>query len=430
MKKYLVEYFNKHFFNKTKSAVIQEYKRFVKHTLGDESHPKHLEDLHDFGYLPLNIRSIPEGTVVPIRTPLLTIENTNPKFYWLTNYIESLASAELWQPCTSASISRAYRTMLNKYAMETGNTEFVQFQGHDFSFRGMANLEAAAASGAGHLLSFVGTDSIPAIHYLEEHYGANIEKELVGTSIPATEHSVMCSYGQNELETYRRLITEVYPSGFVSIVSDTWDFWTVLETVLPKLRNEIMTRNGRLVIRPDSGDPVKIICGDDFSSRHSESHGAMQKLWDVFGGTTNAKGYKELDTHIGLIYGDAITFERAQEISEKLKQNGFASTNVVYGIGSYTYQYNTRDTLGFALKSSFVKINGEPKQIFKSPKTDPGFKKSFKGRVAVIRNSTGQISVTDGLIDYHENDIMKTIFLNGNTPYTSTLNEIRLRLSQ
>lgn len=250
-----------------------------------------------------------------MKVPVLTIENTNPKFFWLTNYLETIMSNEIWQPMTSATISNTYRNILNEYALKTtGTTEGVEFSGHDFSMRGMSSLESSQTSGAGHLLSFVGTDTVPAILYHEQYYNANIEKELVGTSINATEHSVQCAHGRDELSTYKYLINEAFPSGFVSIVSDTWDFWDVVGRVIPKLKEDIMRRDGRVVIRPDSGDPVLIVCGDPNGETELERKGLIEALWDIFGGDVNELGYKVLDSHIGAIYGDSITIERAKEI--------------------------------------------------------------------------------------------------------------------
>ena len=364
---------------------------------------------------------------------MLTIQNTLPEFYWLTNYIETLASCEMWQATTSATIAYEYKKILSKYAEETGGAqEFVQFQGHDFSMRGMSSLQSAEKSGAGHLLSFVGTDTIPAVVFLENYYNANVEKELVGCSIPATEHSVMCANGMDEFASYSRIIKEVYPNGFVSIVSDTWDLWNVLSNVIAPLKADILARNGKVVIRPDSGDPVKIMCGDASAPQGSlQNKGVIEALWDIFGGTVNSKGYKELDSHIGAIYGDAITLTRCEEICKQLKTKGFASTNAVYGIGSYTYQYNTRDTFGFALKSTLVVINGDEKLIFKDPKTDDGVKKSAKGKVVVYRDVNNTIQMTDGLFlnDGVVNDMLETVFKNGVLIRDETLADIRKRLT-
>jgi len=430
IKKYLQEYFDTYFFNRPLEDVIAEYKRVIKNTLGVEPDTKHIEALHKLGYLPLRIKAVKEGTRVPIRVPMMTIENTHPDFFWLTNYIETLLSCSLWQPCTSATIAYQYRKLLRGYAASTGGSlDFVQFQGHDFSMRGMSSLETVKGSAAAHLLSFVGTDSIPGILFLEEYYGANIEKELVGTSIPATEHSVMCAYGQNELESYKRIITEVYPNGFVSIVSDTWDLWNVLRNVIAPLKDDIIAREGKVVIRPDSGDPIKIICGDEQSSNPDARKGVMEILWEIFGGKINEKGFKELDPHIGCIYGDAITYDRCFEISQTLMDKGFASTNMVYGIGSYTYQYNTRDTFGFALKSTYARIDGQELNLFKNPVTDSGIKKSQSGMVSVLNTEQG-IVYTDRLIEEDRNtfegvDLLEDVFVDGVLEREQTLADIR-----
>jgi len=430
VKKYLVKYFDEHFFSRPMADVVGEYRRMVKFALGvDSPATEHIEALHAVGFLPLRLRALPEGVSVPLRVPMMTIENTDPRFFWLTNFVETLLSAELWLPSTSATIAKEYRDLLDSYAAETGDPGFVQFQGHDFSMRGMGCVEAAASSGAGHLLSFVGTDTIPAICYLERYYNANIEKELVGTSIPATEHSVMCAGGDGdgEFSTYKRLITEVYPHGFVSIVSDTWDLWACIEKIIAPLKDDIMARNGRVVIRPDSGDPVKIICGDD-TLEGMAGKGLVECLWDIFGGAVNEKGYKVLDPHIGAIYGDSITLDRCEQICRQLKVKGFASTNMVYGIGSYTYQYNTRDSFGFALKSTMCVINGDQKQIFKNPATDDGTKKSNIGVVAVVGEDGGYQCVDGLLIGHGTPDQMRDVFFDGKMLVDETLGEVRARI--
>ena len=432
VKTFFVDFFNENFFNKSEDEVVAQYIRIIKNTLGDPNpEVQHIRDLHKLGYLPLRMRALPEGSVVPLRCPMMTIENTDPRFFWLTNFIESLASCELWQTSTSATIAREYRKVLDSWALKTvGDTGFVPFQGHDFSFRGMSSFSAAISSGMGHLTSFVGTDSIPAIQGCEELYGANVEKELVGTSIPATEHSVQCAY-EDDLEYFRRIISKVHPSGFVSVVSDGYDFWDVIGRVLPALKETIMNRKGgaigdRVVIRPDSGDPVKIVCGDPEGKTELERKGAIEALWDLFGGTVTPKGYKVLDSHIGLIYGDAITLARCNEICKKLAAKGFASTNCVYGIGSFTYQYNTRDTFGFALKSTLCVIDRIEKAIFKDPKTDSGVKKSLKGRVIVVKDGD-KYKYEDGvkLNEHRPENQLKDVFRDGKICNEQTLSQIR-----
>ena len=437
IKKYMVSFFNENFFNRSKEDVVSEYSRYISNTLGVENpSTTHIEELHDLGYLPLKVKAIPEGTKVPLRVPMLTIENTDDRFYWLTNYIETLASCEMWLPSTSATIANKYRELLDKFAAETAESDMiVPFQGHDFSMRGMSSLESAAASGAAHLLSFSGTDTIPAIAYAENYYNANIEKELVGTSIPATEHSVQCTY-KNDLNYFKRMINEVYPKGPVSIVSDGYDLWDVIGRVLPVLKDDILARDGgpdsldKVVIRPDSGNPVKIVCGDENAPEGSLARkGVVEALYDIFGGTVNSKGYKELDPHIGCIYGDAITLSRCEEICKNLKAKGFASTNMVYGIGSFTYQYNTRDTFGFALKSTLCVIDGDEIQIFKDPVTDDGIKKSQKGAVKLYMED-GVLKFQDNLFLKDTTDcLMETIFENGNLLVDRTFEEVRNRLA-
>lgn len=436
IKKYLINYFDEHFFNRQIEDVVAGYKRVLKHTMGIENpEAAHIEDLHKLGYLPIRIKAVKEGSLIPIKVPILTIENTQKKFFWITNYLETLISNQIWLPMTSATIAYTYRQILNKYSIETtGNIDGVQFQAHDFSMRGMGAFEASVNSGAGHLLSFVGTDTIPSISYHEEYYNADIEKELVGTSIPATEHSVMCAYGdENEFGLFKRLINVIYPNGLFSVVSDTWDFWKVVGEYLPALKDDIMAREGKVVIRPDSGDPILILCGDIDGETELERKGLIEVLWNIFGGTVTDQGYKLLDTHIGAIYGDSITLERCEEICRRLKEKGFASTNVVFGVGSFTYQYNTRDTFGFAMKATHAVVNGQERFLFKDPKTDDGTKKSLKGRAAVYEYQ-GEIIYEDGhTIESLEmrnfNDMLETVFEDGELLRDQTLQEIRTILN-
>ncbi len=835
VQEYLIEYFNDNFFNQPIEEIVQYYKDYMKYTLGKENaDTTHIEDLHKLGYLPLKICAVKEGTRVPLRVPCVTIENTLPEFYWLTNFIETLMSAELWQPITSATISDRYREITDRYADQTvGNRNHVGFQCHDFSFRGMQGLGSAVNSGMAHLLSFTGTDTIPAIMGVEKYYDADIKNELVAGSVPAcydsiteiltengwklfkdlkegekvaqyhtdgsidfviptayynmpyngkmihfdsegyhyvdvmvtpnhrmirrskqtgeievfeaddkrykfkkgytdrnemlvsgfaqdgvgmsaidklkvafqadgsfpnrsecytgvkygtfpirfslkkerkkkrlielceeanieytlsekdsrgyysfwikptemfsktfdwikldaisrqwandfieelkywdgssknnvivytstikenidiiqgiaalcgkktqyseykdkrddynrkisytlsisnkdavggrsvikkeldyndtvhcvsvptkmlivrrnnvvcvsgnTEHSIMCSYGDaNELELFKHIITNVHPTGIVSVVSDTWDFWKVMTEYLPQLKELIMNRDGKLTIRPDSGIPEDIICGtaevhcldkcvedekgimcvakDDawayFSDnkvdkvtfyyelkgkiykadcyaeytsergRYSdnkyyiidgvevyieeweltaEEKGAIQVLWETFGGTINNLGYKELDSHVGLIYGDSITIERCEEICRRLKNKGFASSNIVLGVGSFSFTYNTRDTFAQALKATYAVVNGEERFLFKNPKTDDGTKKSQRGLVAVTKDSNGDIVFKDGLNREEHSKItdnmLEEVFVDGELVRRHTLSEIRNRVA-
>jgi nicotinamide phosphoribosyltransferase len=436
VKEYLVKQWNEGFFQQPKDKVVAQYKRRMDTALGpDAIDIEHIAELHDLGYLPLVIKGLPEGTIVAPKIPVVTIYNTIPKFFWLTNYLESLMSAILWKPCTSATTAFQYRKIFNQYARETvsktDNIDFVFWQGHDFSFRGMSGIEDACISAAGHLLSFYGTDTVPAIDFHEIYYNANAENELIGGSVPATEHSVMCmGTKDNEIATFERLITELYPAGIVSIVSDTWDFWKVITEFLPQLKDKILARDGKMVIRPDSGDPVKIIVGDkDATPGSPEYKGAIECMWETFGGTITEQGYKLLDSHIGLIYGDSITIQRQKDILNGLKEKGFASFNVVLGIGSYTYEYVTRDTYGFAMKATYGEVNGEPRNIFKDPKTDDGTKKSAKGLLAV-HEVNGVLTLKDECTwEEEKGGLLTTVFENGKVVNEQSLTQIREKVS-
>lgn len=432
LKKYLIEDFNQYFFAQPKNEVVKKYMRRINNYLGEHSITSdHIEALHDLGYIPMVFKALPEGASVPLRVPMFSMYNTLPEFFWLTNYFETLLSAVVWMPCTSATIAKEYRKILDHFAFKTSSTpEFVQWQGHDFSMRGMAGIEAAIMSSAGHLLSFSGTDTLPAIDFLEEYYAADSDNELVGGSVAATEHSVMCmGTTEGEYETFKRLICEIYPKGIVSIVSDTWDLWKVLTVYLPQLKTEITSREGKVVIRPDSGDPVHILCGNPSGKTDAERKGVVELLWDEFGGSINEKGYKELIPQIGAIYGDSITLARANAICERLAEKGFASTNVVLGIGSYTYQYNTRDNFGFAMKATYGEVNGEGRAIFKDPITDDGTKKSAKGLMKITLEN-GNYQLHDEVSwDEEKTGELKEVFRDGKLTHTTTLAEIRSRIA-
>lgn len=457
IKQYLIEAFNKHFFSIGLDELQKEYKFAID---VDDSH---IVKLWGLGYLPIEIKALEEGSQCPIGTPCFTITNTHPDFGWLTNYLETLISCQMWQPITSATIAYEYKKLLSKYAVETtGSAEFVQWQGHDFSMRGMSSVESAVLSGMGHLTCFTGTDTIPAIYGIKKYYNA---EGLIGASVPATEHSVMCmGEKESEIETFKRLL-DTYPTGILSVVSDTWDLWKVCTEFLPALKEQILGREGKLVIRPDSGDPVDIICGADVTISDEdkkyyrvkdtferegdgdvdsltihcsgakpvsveERKGVIELLWDVFGGTVNEQGYKVLDPHIGAIYGDSITVERAKQICERLKDKGFASTNIVLGIGSYTYQYNTRDTFGFAMKATYGEVDGIGREIFKDPITDDGTKRSKKGLLCIIEEDGSNIVCYDQCTwEQERKGMLKTVFKDGKLLKETTIDEIRNRIN-
>lgn len=480
IKEYITKWYNERFFAVPEDIAVARYKRILDHCLGmDSVDVSHIRRLHKLGYLPIKIKALPEGARVPIKVPMMTVESTKKggNFPWLPGFLEDIISCTIWGPITSATTAFRFRQMFNMYAdLTVGDREFVQYQGHDFSMRGMYGLEAACMSGAAHLTCFVGSDTIPAIEFLEEYYGANIEEELVGCSIPATEHSVMCAgtaiyvwekrkgnweyAGECELELFRRLILEVYPKGKLSIVSDTWNLWRVINVFLPALRDEILAREGTIVIRPDSGDPVKILTGYDEKelAEHydddgnldyyivrgenprriyeTEKIGLIQALFNLFGGSLTKMGYSRLDPHILAIYGDSITVERADLICLRLMKKGFASTNWVAGIGSYTYQFVTRDFYGMAIKATNMTamINGVEMEIplFKDPITDNGVKKSARGLLCVRKDASGEYYLVENCTREEEenNNLLQTVFEDGKLVKEWKLFEVRQNIEQ
>ncbi|MBB3752487.1 nicotinamide phosphoribosyltransferase [Mycolicibacterium sp. BK634] len=404
------------FFAADEDLVCELYEERLGQILGPDAAASigsdHIRALHRLGYLPLRFCALPEGTLVPIGVPAFTVENTIDEFYWLTNYVETGISAGYWQPSTSATIAHQYRKTLVAAAIRTGvPVEVVDWQCHDFSYRGMSSHETAAASGAAHLLSFTGTDSLVALEWIDKYYGGS----YVAGSVPATEHSVMCTGIETvgELETFRRLL-KLYPTGIVSVVSDTFDLWKVLTEYLPALKDEILARDGKLVIRPDSGDPEKIICGDPDAEPGTPAwYGVVWLLDMVFGHTFNDAGFAELDPHVGVIYGDSITVERSDSITRRLERMGFASSNIVFGVGSFTYQYNTRDTFSSAMKATWAEVDGEGVNLLKNPVTDNGTKKSATGRLAV-EQSWGELILTqDATWDEERHSLLQLVWENG-----------------
>lgn len=373
------------FFAADVDEVCALYSERVSAIVGQRPPTAHIRAVHALGYLPLKICGAPEGTRLPFGVPSWTIENTieGPEYSWLVNYVETIMSCATWIGGTSATTSAEYRRRLEIFAQNTGvSPQFVDWQAHDFSFRGMASPDAAELSGAAHLLSFNGSDSLCALDFVDRYYGGG----AVLGSVPATEHSIMSSgiARVGEQETFRRLLN-FYLSGIVSIVSDTFDLWRVLTEYLPALKNEVLARDGKCVIRPDSSDPETILCGDASATYGSPQYlGVIHLLAREFGTVVNDKGYLHLNPKVGAIYGDSITLERATSILTRLQDMGFASDVIVFGVGSFTFQHVTRDTLGSAIKATQVVFDGQPYDIQKDPVTDNGTKKSATGRLAVI----------------------------------------------
>lgn len=463
IKEYLIKQFNENFFSKPKEEVIDEYVNRLKYFTGNEDYA-HIAALHDLGYLPIEIKALPEGSVCPIRVPMMTIKNTHPDFAWLTNYLETLISNVLWMPCTSATRARLAKKRLYEHAVKTAfpSDVNIDFSMHDFSMRGMNSIESSVVSGMAHLTSFCGSETIPAIRALEEYYHADPHAEIVAATVPASEHSIECSNTTfnedgtiDELPYFNRML-DVFPTGFVSIVSDGFDFWKIIEEYLPKLKDKIMSRNGRTIIRPDSGDPVDIICGlrtnPHFHTRIKEGkyyccyypfddnaeyveisegqyYGAYYMLGKIFGWNTTESGYRHPSTKVGMLYGDAITLERQDYIYRRLESANLAACNLVLGIGSYSYQYVSRDSLGFAIKCTAVKINDELKPIFKQPKTDDGTKNSLKGLIQVVNAGGHYVACDQQTEEGEKQGCLETVFIDGKLVKDYTLQEIRDRIN-
>lgn len=441
------------FFDQPKDVAIRYLQRHLTAYLGKEYDVSNFEALHDLGYLPIEIKALPEGVSVPYGVPPVTFRNTHPDFAWLTNYLETIFSTQNWPIQTSATTAKQYlRNITNSFKRTGGDMNMLPFMCHDFSFRGMFGKEAAMMSGFGHLAAGnCGTDTIPAIIFAEEYYNANVENELVGVSVPATEHSTTTSYimGMVEREGISKLEAEVkyvgylfdkVPSGVLSHVSDSFDFFKFVTEGLPLLKDKILERDGTFVIRPDSGDPVDILCGTNSNptkihtrdvktiDKNPEYFGLIEILWNLFGGTVTEQGYKLLDSHIGAIYGDSITLERQAEIIKRLEAKGFVP-NVVLGVGSYSYQYVTRDTHGSAVKATSVVWDGDQVDVCKDPATDSK-KKSAKGLLRVELENGEYVLYDQQTPEQEEQGELKTVFKDGILRVEHSLEDIRQRVKE
>lgn len=492
------------FFSRPKEQVMFEVQDILESYIGMTSKDlQHFSDLYDLGYLPIEIKALPEGSVVDLQTPLLTITNTHQDYAWLTNYLETVLSSEMWKPITVATLAREM-AKVRDFAWDKTVVDhtFKQFALHDFSYRGHSGTASAAVCGAAHLLYSNGTDNVPGVVLARTLYKS---KKDVAASVSASEHSIAClsinlyqdeskyspelsvlasklkenlicdnledEYEQavGELATLYNLLVNVYPTGLFSCVLDSYDYWRVLEYILPLLKDVILNRDGKFICRPDSGDPVEMVCGlqvrdfkdfsdsefldlhhDDyfiyngkyyhlvklsdeeknasltfkeamskyyivychnFSSR-VEFKGSIQVLDEIFGSTVNEKGYKEINPHIGLIYGDGINYQRASIIYYELQKQGYAASNIVYGIGSFFYAYSSRDSLGMAIKASYAVVNGVSIATSKDPKTDSG-KKSLKGLLKVEQIDGEYVTTSDVSEEQEKQGLLTTVFLDG-----------------
>ncbi len=436
VKEYLINQWNKNFFAKPVEEVVARYTRFLNNYLGPNSiGDKHIRRLHALGYLPIEIWALPEGSQVPYKVAPMVYWPTVDEFTWLAGALETIVSVSIWPMATSATTAKQFRDIMDRYALETvGNTNLSKFLGHNFSYRGCMGHEAACLVDAGHLFSFAGSDTCPGLTFLEEYYNANSDKELVSCSVPANEHSVMTSYGRDgELEAFKRIIKDVYPNGIVSMISDSFDYWKVITEYTVELKDIILARNGKTVFRPDSGNNVDIIVGNPNAPVGSpEYKGTIECLWDIFGGTVNELGYKVLNDKAGAILGDGVNLDVLLAICEGLKRKGFATNNLVYGIGSFNYQFGvSRDTDGWAVKCTYCEVDGIPRNIFKDPKTDKdGLKKSALGLIAVYKDNDGNFYQKDQVSwDDVKNCAFEPVFRNSTLLRDQNLYDIRLSIN-
>ncbi len=370
---------------------------------------EHILNVHG-GRLPLRIKAAPEGTVVNESNVLMTVENTDPACYWLTNYLETLL-VQVWYPSTVATQSRAMKKVLLKYLAETGDPSLVNFKLHDFGFRGVTCPEQAAIGGASHLVNFMGTDTVAGLVLLNEFY----HEECAGFSIPAAEHSTITSWGrEHEVDACRNML-EQYPTGLVATVSDSYDIFNCCSNIWGGvLKDQVLARDGVLVVRPDSGDPPTVVVK------------VLELLGEKFGYTVNAKGYKVLHPKVRVIQGDGIDFQMLTLILEAMKVAGWSADNVAFGSGGGLLQKLNRDTQKFAFKCSSIVVGDEVRDVYKQPVTDGG-KKSKAGRLKLAwetKGAHGPVLMTVPESDPRE-DHLQTVFLDGEIVREQTLEEIR-----
>lgn len=437
-----------------------------------------INELVELGYIPLEIKAVPEGTYLDNRNVLATVTNTDPRFYWVVGFFESLL-LKVWNTTSVATLSHKFKKLVTKYTKETSDSDFLlPFLVHDFGYRGVSSEETAELSGAAHLVNFCGTDTIPAVKFMKNNYAG---EGLIGASVPASEHSIHCSFGpteQDELD-YINNMMDLNPTGIVSVVSDAYDYFRMLTVTLPKVKEKILARDGKYVVRPDSGDPMKILCGTietvfdikdyvneyvrkngsikdiplleyqdepgtyyktvlvqdnknlyidyEITTATPEQKGTFRLMDELFGSTINSKGYKELNPKIGVIYGDGMYYERFNTILDKMKEMGYANTNLVIGIGGLLLQQHNRDDLGFAFKATYAEINGVATELYKDPATDPG-KRSHKGLMKLVKDINGNYTTVDQITESEEKQgELQQVFLNGKITKLQTLAEIRER---
>ncbi|MBL7834591.1 MAG: nicotinate phosphoribosyltransferase [Cyclobacteriaceae bacterium] len=371
------------------------------------------------GQLPVKIKAVPEGTVVPVKNALLTIENIDPACFWLTNFLETLLM-QVWYPSTVATLSREVKKIVKRYFELTADKSAhpaIDFVLNDFGFRGVSSVESAGLGGSAHLVNFMGSDTVYASAFAKKYYNA---QKVYGMSVPATEHSIMTLLGaEGEREVFEHVLN-AYPEGILSCVSDSYNIFNAVEHLWgTELKDQIVQRKGTLVIRPDSGDPVKTLLK------------VFEILFNKFGLTVNSKGYRVLPPQVRVIQGDGVDYDSIGKIYEALTAQKISAENLVLGMGGALLQKVNRDTQKYALKCSYSEVNGKEADVRKSPveMDETGtivksFKTSKAGKLKLINTAEGMKTVQN---DTAGTDLLETVFENGKLMRTDTFETIRER---
>ena len=438
IQEFLIEYFNDNFFNVPIDTIRDTYRKYMNVQLGEGNYSiKHIEDLHKLGYLPLSLRALPEGSKVNMGVPCISLTNTNEDFAWLVQWVECILQAELWKTCNHATIGNMYYKLAKYwYDKNVDNDIDPRNAFSDFGMRGMSSINEASRCSAAWLLSANKTSTVCALPYIDKFYDADCSYNHIGQGAISTEHAVISSnyaHGTDEVKFLKRMLTETYPNASFSCLGDTYDYWNFIDNVIPSCKDEIMKHNGKLLVRPDSGDQFTTVIK------------TVQKLWDTFGGTVNTKGFKVLDSHIGIILGDGCTLNVLKKIWDKLNSMQFAANNVIFGVGAFCFTaifegdkmiVNTRDTYGVAMKATYACFGVKEYMVYKDPKTDTSnLKKSHKGLVFVYKDGNN-FMYKDGLLkdDYNEYggddaNALRLVFEDGKTYNRETFTTIRERLN-
>lgn len=400
----------RHFTNKITMQDTEEAQKFWDAHLGEGVFNKQLWEhivLDHDGKLPLHIKAVEEGSVVPTNNVLVTVENTCDKCFWLTSYMETILM-QIWYPITVATLSREMKKIILYGLKKTGNPSLIDFKLHDFGYRGVSSFESAAIGGASHLVNFQGTDTVAGLELLKKYYNS----EMAGFSIPAAEHSTMTAWGQeNEEKAFKNMLTQ-FPKGLVACVSDSYNIYEASEKVWgEKLKKDVLARDGTLVIRPDSGIPHEVVLK------------VIEILGNKFGYTINSKGYKVLNDKVRVIQGDGIDYKETRLIINTLIKNKWSIDNIAFGMGGALLQKLNRDTQHFAMKCSSVTVDGKQKDVWKNPVGVP-LKKSKSGELKLIKENNTFHTVK---LNEEGENLLQTVYLNGKLMRKDTLVNIRKR---